>query len=95
MDPGFAERFVAVLGQMVDQTVRAGRSPLLVVSSPIRLFTRRLIEASFPSVAVLGYTEISAGYQVRSLGTVIAHARNTISSVEQDSVVAHAGSARG
>jgi flagellar biosynthesis protein FlhA len=83
MDPGFAERFVATLGQMVDQTIKAGRSPLLVVSSPIRQFTRRLIEASFPSVAVLGYTEIAPGYQVRSLGTVIAHANtNAIEAVE-------------
>ncbi len=84
MDPGFAERFVATLGQMVDQTIKAGRSPLLVVSSPIRQFTRRLIEASFPSVAVLGYTEIAPGYQVRSLGTVIAHANtHPTESVEQ------------
>ena len=73
MDPGFAERFVQVLGQNVDQVVGAGRQPLLVVSSPIRSFTRRLIEASFPMVGVLGYTEIAPGYQIRSLGTVIAH----------------------
>ncbi len=95
MDPAFAERFVAVLGQMVDQTVRAGRSPVLVVSSPIRLFTRRLIEASFPSVAVLGYTEIAPGYQVRSLGTVIAHARSHVQEPDSSSVVAHAGGASG
>ena len=73
MDPGFAERFVTTLGRQVDQVVSAGRSPLLVVSSPIRSFTRRLIEASFPMVGVLGYTEIAPGYQIRSLGTVIAH----------------------
>jgi len=73
MDPGFAERFVQTLGQQVDQVVAAGRQPLLVVSSPIRSFTRRLIEASFPMVGVLGYTEIAPGYQIRSLGTVIAH----------------------
>ena len=73
MDPGFAERFVATLGQQVDQVVAAGRQPLLVVSSPIRSFTRRLIEASFPMVGVLGYTEVAPGYQIRSLGTVIAH----------------------
>lgn len=87
MDPGFAERFVATLGQMVDQVVASGRAPLLVVSSPIRSFTRRLIEASFPSVAVLGYTEIAPGYQIRSLGTVIAHAR---SKQESTAAFAHA-----
>lgn len=87
MDPGFAERFVATLGQMVDQVVASGRAPLLVVSSPIRSFTRRLIEASFPSVAVLGYTEIAPGYQIRSLGTVIAHAR---SKQESTAALAHA-----
>jgi flagellar biosynthesis protein FlhA len=92
MDPGFAERFVATLGQMVDQTIKAGRSPLLVVSSPIRQFTRRLIEASFPAVAVLGYTEIAPGYQVRSLGTVIAHVDK---SAFESEAVAHATSAGG
>ena len=92
MDPGFAERFVATLGQMVDQVVASGRTPLLVVSSPIRGFTRRLIEASFPSVAVLGYTEIAPGYQIRSLGTVIAHARTNH---EPESALANAGGAGG
>ncbi len=77
MDPGFAERFVARLGAGVDEIVKKGRSPLIVVSSPIRLFTRRLLEASFPTVGVLGYTEIAPGYQVRSMGTVIAHGNAT------------------
>jgi flagellar biosynthesis protein FlhA len=91
MDPGFAERFVATLGQQVDQVVAAGRSPLLVVSSPIRSFTRRLIEASFPMVGVLGYTEIAPGYQIRSLGTVIAHGNANVDAQRQQAAAAANG----
>jgi flagellar biosynthesis protein FlhA len=94
MDPGLAERFVTALGACVERTIRAGRTPLLLVSSPIRPFTRRLIEASFPTVAVLGYTEIAAGYQVRSLGTVIAHAKPESTSAALQQAAAYAGGAR-
>jgi len=49
--------------------VVGGHAPVVLCSPPVRLAVRRLLEASLPNVAVLGYNEID-GVQVESVGMV-------------------------
>ena len=70
LDPLFAQAFLEQLERTLQQVYGRGRPPVLLVPTPIRLFVKRLVEPTFPLLPVLGYTEIVAGTDIQSEGTV-------------------------
>jgi len=50
--------------------LQAGYPPVLLASPQVRAQVHRLVEPHLPSVAVLGYNEVSKGVEVESLGLV-------------------------
>lgn len=48
-----------------------GRTPVLLVSPPVRAWVRKLIEPLLPAVPVLAYSEILRGFEVESHGMVV------------------------
>ena len=58
------------IGEQVEQIVREGGRPALLVSSPIRRSVRQFTEPVLPNVAVLSFSELSPTVQLRSVGTV-------------------------
>ncbi len=70
LDPMFAQSFLERLERVLQAAYRRGTPPSLLVPTPIRMFVKRLVEPTFPSLAVVGYTEITSQTQIRSAGTV-------------------------
>lgn len=71
LNPGFAQQFLQKLEQTLQQSYSRGIPPVLLVPTPIRLFVKRLVEPTFPTLPVMGYTEITANTKVQSAGTVV------------------------
>ena len=73
LDPRFTQEFMGRL----DTTLRAafghGAPPVLLVPTPVRFFVKRLVEPSYPNLAVMGYTEVSSTVRIQSAGTVVTH----------------------
>jgi len=79
LDPAFAQSFLERLEHTLQAAYRRGTPPVLLVPTPIRMFVKRLVEPSFASLAVVGYTEITSQTQIKSAGTVttkdVSHAQ--------------------
>ena len=52
--PGAASR------RVLRAAYNAGPPPVLLVPTPLRLFVKRLVEPTYPNLAVMGYTEVAA-----------------------------------
>jgi flagellar biosynthesis protein FlhA len=73
LDPRFAQEFVGRLDQTLRAAYGRGAPPVLLVPTPVRFFVKRLVEPSYPNLAVMGYTEVAASVRVQSVGTVVTH----------------------
>jgi flagellar biosynthesis protein FlhA len=73
LDPEFAQVFLARLDSALRQAYSRGRPPVLLVPTPIRMFTKRLVEPTYPNLAVLGYTEVAPSASVQAAGTVVTN----------------------
>ncbi len=73
LDPRFAQLFLERLESALQAAYSRGRPPVLLVPTPIRFFVKRLIEPTYPSLAVMGYTEVAPSAQVLAAGTVVTN----------------------
>jgi flagellar biosynthesis protein FlhA len=73
LDPSFAQTFLAKLEAVLRAAYASGQPPVLLVPTPIRLFVKRLIEPTYPNLAVMGYTEVASSASVQSAGTVVTN----------------------
>ena len=70
LDPLLAQTFLERLERTLQSVYARGKPPVLLVPTPMRLFLKRLIEPTFPSLPVMGYTEVTAKTHVQSAGTI-------------------------
>ncbi len=70
LDPLLAQSFLEQLERTLQKVYARGRPPVLLLPTPLRLFVKRLIEPTFPTLPVMGYTEVTAQTKVQSAGTV-------------------------
>ncbi len=70
LTPDQVKDVLTSIGEQVEQIVREGGRPALLVSSPIRRSVRQFTEPVLPNVAVLSFSELSPTVQLRSVGTV-------------------------
>jgi flagellar biosynthesis protein FlhA len=70
LDPAMSEALLKGLGEEVERMSNAGLTPVCICSPNIRLALRRLVEASFPSLAVVSYNEILPDAELISTGMV-------------------------
>jgi len=68
--PADADRFHAGLRREAERTAQRGLQPVLLLSSPIRLVFKRFTETTLPGLAVLAYSEIPLGQEVKAIGMV-------------------------
>ena len=73
LDPVFAQLFLSKLEAVLRTAYTSGPPPVLLVPTPIRIFVKRLIEPTYPNLAVMGYTEVSSSAKVQSAGTVVTN----------------------
>lgn len=70
LDPALSEMFLKQIGQEVSRMQRTGATPVCICSPNIRLALRRLVEAAYPSLAVLSFNEIMPDVELVSSGFV-------------------------
>ena len=78
LDPEFTRKLLDNLNSELEKAITSsGNQPVLLCSSPIRLPFRRLIERTYPQIAVMSYNEISNNIKAKSIGVVrVAAVRN-------------------
>lgn len=71
LDPEFTRRLLDSLNHELEKAITSsGSQPVILCSSPIRLPFRRLIERTYPQIAVMSYNEISNNVKAKSIGIV-------------------------
>ncbi len=73
LEPRFTQEFLGRLDAVLRAAYGAGTPPVLLVPTPVRFFIKRLVETSYPNLAVMGYTEVAASARIQSAGTVVIH----------------------
>lgn len=68
MPPSVANRITTAIVTELQRLLQAGHHPVVLASPQVRAQIRRLLEPHLPSVAVLGYNEVSKGVEVESVG---------------------------
>jgi flagellar biosynthesis protein FlhA len=74
LDPAFTRSFLGNLETVLRTAYTSGPPPVLLVPTPIRLFVKRLVEPTYPNLAVMGYSEVASSANIHSAGTVVTHA---------------------
>jgi flagellar biosynthesis protein FlhA len=76
--PDLVSKLVGRLTPLVEKMVAQGMQPVLLCSPGIRFALRKLLEGSFPNVALLAYSEIVNGTHVKAIGTVVIHENENV-----------------
>ena len=71
LNPEFTRKLLDSLNFELERAISSsGNQPVLLCSSPIRLPFRRLIERTYPQIAVMSYNEISNNVKAKSIGVI-------------------------
>ena len=70
LDPALTEMLLKRIGEQVDLMQNAGLTPVAICSPNIRLALRRLVESTYPSLAIVSYNEMVSTVELVSMGTV-------------------------
>ena len=71
LDPEFTRKLLDNLNYELEKAISSsGNQPVLLCVSPIRLPFRRLIERTYPQIAVMSYNEVSNNIKAKSIGVV-------------------------
>ena len=71
LDPDFTRKMLDNLNSELERAISSsGNQPVILCSSPIRMPFRRLIERTYPQIAVMSYNEISNNVKAKSIGVV-------------------------
>jgi flagellar biosynthesis protein FlhA len=69
--PELVGRMVGRLSALVERMVAQNLQPVLLCSPAVRFQLRKILEGSFPNLAVVSYSEIASGVNVKATGTVV------------------------
>ena len=71
LDPAFTRALFDKMNIELEKAITAtGNQPVILCSSPIRLLFRKLVERTYPQIAIMSYNEISPSVKVKSVGIV-------------------------
>jgi flagellar biosynthesis protein FlhA len=70
MDPAMTELLIMAIGEQMEPLQSAGLTPVVLCSPNIRLALRRVVESSYPGLAVVSYNEIMPNVEIISTGVV-------------------------
>ena len=71
LDPAFTRALFEKMNLELEKAITAtGNQPVILCSSPIRLLFRKLVERTYPQIAIMSYNEISPNVKVKSVGVV-------------------------
>ncbi|WP_457644278.1 flagellar biosynthesis protein FlhA [Persephonella sp.] len=72
-DPTFVQKLIGELSKNMEQFVLNQATPVLLTSSAVRRYVRKIIEPYIPNFAVLSYNEIDPKIKLNVLGMVEVH----------------------
>ncbi len=70
LDPNTAQKIVNNLAQVLDKSSSPNYQPVIVCSTPVRCYFKKLIDQFIPNISVLSYDEILSNVEIQSLGTL-------------------------
>lgn len=71
LDPNFTKALFDKMNIELEKAITAtGNQPVILCSSPIRLLFRKLVERTYPQIAIMSYNEISPNVKVKSVGVI-------------------------
>ena len=71
LDPSFTRSLFDKMNVELEKAITAtGNQPVILCSSPIRLLFRKLVERTYPQIAIMSYNEISPNVKVKSVGII-------------------------
>ena len=71
LDPSFTRNLFDKMNTELEKAITAtGNQPVILCSSPIRMLFRKLVERTYPQIAIMSYQEISPSVKVKSVGVV-------------------------
>ena len=76
MAPWAMQRLLGVVSTEVERVAQAGRDPIILCSSRIRLALRRMLERRLPNVTVLSFAEVTPQTQVEAVGNIEVNVGN-------------------
>ena len=69
--PAFAKDMIDKMNIELEKAITTtGNQPVILCSSGIRLLFRKLVERTYPQIAIMSYNEISPSVKVKSVGMV-------------------------
>ena len=76
LNPDFVKRLMDSLNAEFERAIQqTGNQPVILCSSPIRLIFRRLIERTYPQIAIMSYNEVTNNVKAKSVGIIRANIR--------------------
>ena len=71
IDPAFAKNMIDKMNVELEKAITTtGNQPVILCSSGIRILFRKLVERTYPQIAIMSYNEISPNVKVKSVGMV-------------------------
>jgi len=71
LDPDFLKRLIdAIQTELEKALTTTGNQPVILCSSPIRIPLRRLIERTYPQIAIMSYNEVTQNVKAKSVGII-------------------------
>jgi len=71
LDPNFTRSLFDKMNVELEKAITAtSNQPVILCSSPIRMLFRKLVERTYPQIAIMSYNEISPNVKVKSVGVV-------------------------
>ena len=71
LDPSFTRNLFDKMNVELEKAITAtSNQPVILCSSPIRMLFRKLVERTYPQIAIMSYNEISPNVKVKSVGVV-------------------------
>lgn len=71
LDPNFSRSLIDKMNVELEKAITAtSNQPVILCSSPIRMLFRKLVERTYPQIAIMSYNEISPNVKVKSVGVV-------------------------
>lgn len=71
LDPSFTRNLFDKMNVELEKAITAtSNQPVILCSSPIRMLFRKLVERTYPQIAIMSYNEISPNVKVKSVGII-------------------------
>ncbi len=70
LEPAMTEKLLQQIGQQTEQMQNAGLTAVCICSPNVRLALRRLVEVTYPALAIVSYNEIVPNVEIVSTGMV-------------------------